>query len=71
MKRFRDFSRGEALTVHLDDDSTVAGVFRGASRRYLRLERYSIEANGVLHAMKGDGLLVPVGRVKMVEVVSL
>jgi hypothetical protein len=71
VKRFRDFSRGDALTVHLDDDSTVAGVYRAVSRRYLRLERYSIEANGVLHAMKGDALLVPVVRIKIVEVVAL
>ena len=71
MSILRDFTRGNLLTVHLVDATTVVGAFVRRSRRSLVLEHYSIEANGTMHAMKGDRLVVPLGNIKIVEVSQL
>jgi hypothetical protein len=63
----RAYTRGDLLTIHLVDNSTVRGSFERETRRNLILTRYEIEAGGVLHEMKGDRLIVP-KPVKLVEV---
>lgn len=68
MSAFREFRRGDDLTVHLKDGTSVRGAFLRRTRNYLQLDEYSIEAAGGLHRMLGVRLLVPRGDVKLVEV---
>jgi hypothetical protein len=68
VKAFREFRRGDDLTVHLKDGTSVRGSFVRVSRSYVQLEEYSIEAGGQMLRMKGVRLLVPRGEVKLVEV---
>jgi len=64
----RDYRRGDDLTIHLVDNTTVRGLFLRRSRLFVHVDEYSIEAAGELRRMKGERLLVPRALVKLVEV---
>lgn len=66
----RDYRRGDLITVHKKDGSTVRGTYVRRTRRYMHLERYAIEAGGELVQMKGDRLLVPLVNEEITEVVK-
>lgn len=70
MAIFRDFRKGDVLTVHLMDGTTCAGVFLRSSRNFLRLSAGKIEANGALRDLLSERLHVPRQLIKLVEVVS-
>ena len=59
---------GAVVIVHLADASSVAGALQRVRRGHIHLTNYSIESNGVMHEMRGEGLRVPMRIVKLVEV---
>lgn len=68
--RRRAYTRGSVLRIHLTDDSSVEGVYRGRSRVFLELEAGKIEAAGTWVVSRSEALLVPHALVKLVEVVQ-
>lgn len=58
------------VSVHLLDGSTVAGRVTRSTRGYLHLAEHRVEAGGVLHELASERMLVPLDRVKLIEVVQ-
>jgi hypothetical protein len=58
------------VSVHLLDGSTVAGRVARCTRGYVHLVEHRVEANGVMHELASQRMLVPMDRVKLVEVVQ-
>ena len=59
---------GAVIVIHLSDGTSVAGAYHGVRCGVVGLTKYSIEQNGVMHEMRGEGLRVPYELVKLVEV---
>lgn len=68
MKYFRDFCRGDLLTIHLSDNTTVAGVFERITRKNVHLTRGEMEAGQAMRVLTSEKLVVPRDNVKAYEV---
>ena len=64
----REIPRGAVVSVHLTDGTSAGGTVVRVSRHFVTMTAGKLEANGAMHELVSERLLIPRRLVKAVEV---